>query len=81
MPEAILAAERGIDVAQGSRRIGRLVVLAVAEGANEALGKGATGLRAALILAASLALMSADAVICPWRDLRARTREARCPQA
>ncbi len=69
MPEAILAAGRGFDVAQGSRSIGRLVVLAVPEGANEALGKGAAGLRAALILAASLALMSADAVIWLWRDL------------
>jgi len=77
MPAALQSAGRAIDVTQGARSIGRLVVLAVPEGANESWGKGTAGLRAALILAATLALMSAGAVIWLWRDLRTRKRASR----
>ena len=77
VPEALAATGRGIDILQGSRSLGRLLVLAVPAGATEGAAKGATGLRAALILAAVLALMSAGTVIWLWLDLRARTRASR----
>ena len=77
VPQALLDAGRSVDILQGSRSQGRLIILAVPVAPTEGIGKGIAGLRAALMLAAVLALMSAGAVVWLWFDLRSRTRASR----
>lgn len=77
LPAPLQNAGRGINIVLGPQTLGRLVILGAPVAVADATAKAVAGLRAAVLLAAVFALLSAVAVVWLWREALLRARASR----
>ena len=77
LPAPLQNAGRSINIVLGPQTLGRLVILGAPVAVADATAKAVAGLRAAVLLAAVFALLSAVAVVWLWREALLRARASR----